>query len=395
MTVFKRLSLSLVFVLLMFATFSCEKDLTGGKPMDSVKLYSTTIRSLTDMGLVTGDDSENKTGINWNVGGTDLGIPIYDKANNKMYIAFGDTFSGNDQTGNWRSNIMAVTTDLNASDGITIDSFLNNDRPVAKQFIDSKKVDNLEITTIPTGGIVIGNAIYVHYMSVRVWGLPGEWDINYNGVVKSTDQGLTWQRVNNLTWAESKIEAVQVATGMEVSELNNRIAPNFLQVFPIKADDGFIYIFGIPGGRSGGAKMGRVLEEKYEDFAEYEYFTGYNQNNEPIFVKGKAGLDAILNNDNAYVISPKVAEISVMYNKYLGKWMALYQVGDKLIYRTADNPWGVWSKHEIVTTYAEFPILYCGFMHEVYSEQNGKVIYFLMSQWAPIYNSRLMRLEFN
>ncbi len=391
---FKRLLIGIVCIILSLGMFACKKENGEEKPMNNVTLYSNKLESLQDLGLITGDDSPNKTGENWNVGGTDLGIPIYDEANQKMYIAFGDTFSGADQRGNWRSNVMAVTTDLDASDGITIDSFLNNNRPIAKEFIPSRKVDNLEITTIPTGGIVIGDSIYVHYMSVRVWGTPGEWDINYNGVVKSVDGGETWTRVNNLTWAESNEDYVQTVTGMDGVELNKRIAPNFLQVFPIKAADGYIYIYGIPGGRSGGAKLGRVLVENYEDFFEYEYFNGYDENEDPIFIKGTAGLEAILKNDEAYVISPKVAEISVIYNKYLEKWVTLYQVGDKLIYRTADHPWGVWSRHEIVTTYKEFPILYCGFMHEAYSEENGKVIYFLMSQWAPIYNSRLMRLEF-
>ena len=221
MTVVKKLSLWLFFVLLLFLVSSCKKP-PHEELGESVKLYSSTLKSLHDMGLVTGDDSVNKTGENWNVGGTDLGIPIYDEANQKMYIAFGDTFSGNNQQGNWRSNIMAVTTDLDASDGITIDSFLNNNRPIAKEFIPSKKVNNLEMTTIPTGGIVIGDALYVHYMSVRVWGLPGEWDINYNGVVKSVDQGITWERVNSLTWAESNTEEVRTVTGMNASELNNR-----------------------------------------------------------------------------------------------------------------------------------------------------------------------------
>jgi len=394
---FKRLLIGIVCAILSLGMVACNRENKEEEPVDNETLYSNKVESLVNLGLITGDDSPNKTGQNWDVGGTDLGIPIYDEANKKMYFAFGDTYSGADQHGNWRSNIMAVTTDLDASDGITIDYFLNNNRPIAKEFIPSRKVDNLEITTIPTGGIVIGDSIYVHYMSVRVWGTPGEWDINYNGVVKSVDGGETWTRVNNLTWAESNKEYVETVTGMDVIELNKRIAPNFLQVFPIKAADGYIYIYGIPGGRSGGAKLGRVLVEKYEDFFEYEYFNGYDENDNPIFIKGTAGLEAILENDKAYVISPKVAEISVMYNKYLEKWITIYKFNNsgRLVFRTSDNPWGVWSDEELITTADDLPGGFYGeFMHEIYSEKDGKVIYFIISQWKPIYNSRLMRLEF-
>ncbi|NLB85336.1 MAG: DUF4185 domain-containing protein [Acholeplasmataceae bacterium] len=386
---FKRLLIAVVCVILSLGMFACKKD--------GIKVYSSKIKSLKDMGLITGDDSPNKTGENWNVGGTDLGIPIYDEANQKMFLAFGDTYSGADQLGNWRSNVMAVTTDLDASDGITIDSFLNNNRPVAKEFIPSRKVDNLEITTIPTGGIVIGDSIYVHYMSVRVWKGSGEWDINYNGVVKSVDGGETWTRVNNLTWAESNEDYVQTVTGMDGVELNKRIAPNLLQVFPIKSADGYIYIYGIPGGRSGGAKLGRVLVDNYEDFFEYEYFNGYDKNKDPIFIKGTAGLEAILENDSSYIVPPTVAEISVMYNGYLKKWMILYKTNSvgRLIFRISDNPWGAWSDEELITTAKDLPGGFYGeFMHEAYSEKNGKIIYIIISQWKPIYNSRLMRLEF-
>ncbi len=381
--------------MILFIVFSMTLMLVGCKE-GGIKVHSKAVKSFKIVAPFTGDDSFNKTGEFWDVGGTDLGIPIYDEANGKMYFAFGDTYSGPDQLGNWRSNVMAVSTDFDASDGVVIDSFLNNNRPVAKEFITSRKVDNLEISIIPTGGIVIGDAMYVHYMSVRFWGGgPGEWTVNYNGVVKSVDQGLTFERLVDLTWAESNNEIVQTVTGMDVAELDTRIAPNLLQVFPIKAADGYIYIYGIPGGRSGGAKMGRVLVSDYEDFSKYEYFTGYDANNNPVFVKGSAGLAAILTNDDSYVIPPNVAEISIIYNKYLEKWLIIYKVYDKLLFRTSVNPWGLWSEAELLTTVQDLPGGFYGeFMHEVYTEKDGKIVYFTISQWKPIYNTTWMRLEF-
>lgn len=68
----------------------------------------------------------------FDVGGTDLGIPFtYTYKNQEeedvteLRILFGDTFSNEYLVGNWRSNVMAVTTDFDFTDGITIDSFVS------------------------------------------------------------------------------------------------------------------------------------------------------------------------------------------------------------------------------------------------------------------------------
>ena len=57
--------------------------------------------------------------------------------------------------------------------------------------------------------------------------------------------------------------------------------------------DGYVYIYGIGGGRSGGTKLGRVKEEQIEDFEAYEYFAGYNSDGEPIWRSGSNGLQYI------------------------------------------------------------------------------------------------------
>ena len=45
------------------------------------------------LGFVTGKNSKNDTLSRFRVGGTDLGMPLYNSATNEMFLAFGDTFS--------------------------------------------------------------------------------------------------------------------------------------------------------------------------------------------------------------------------------------------------------------------------------------------------------------
>ena len=70
------------------------------------------------------------------------------------------------------------------------------------------------------------------------------------------------------------------------------------------------------------------------------------------------------------------------------------QVGNKDLYiRLADKPWGEFSEAILIARQTDYPVLYCGFIHEKYTEENGKVMYFFMSRWDE-YNVEVMRLEF-
>ena len=63
-----------------------------------------------------------------------------------------------------------------------------------------------------------------------------------------------------------------------------------------------------------------------------------------------------------------------------------------MVFRTSENPWGDWSTPINLVGYDTYHAMYCGFMHEKYMEQDGKVVYFMMSYWWD-YESILMKLE--
>ncbi len=67
--------------------------------------------------------------------------------------------------------------------------------------------------------------------------------------------------------------------------------------------------------------------------------------------------------------------------------------------RVADRPWGPWSDSTFLFD-RKFPFgykcnsVYGGLTHERMTENGGKTVHFLYSQYAPVYQTSVMRLEF-
>ena len=76
-------------------------------------------------GIFSGELGYNDTK-QYKVGGCDLGFPLYDSVNDKLYLLFGDTFQENNFKYDWRSNSMFLVKELDKSGRIIVDHFLNN-----------------------------------------------------------------------------------------------------------------------------------------------------------------------------------------------------------------------------------------------------------------------------
>ena len=331
-------------------------------PEDQYELSA--VKNIHMLGMVTGEYSENRTKTNYGVGGTDLGIPV-DKGE-ETFLFFGDTFKNETQTDNWRSNVAAVTTDRDYTDGITFDRMITTKTGVAKELLKGKKKEGDEVTKIPTGGISIGDTLYLSFMSVRHWGDPGLWDCNYGSVAKSTDNGETWEILEELQWpGESR----------------------FCQMYPVIVGD-MVYVPGISGGRDGAAALMRVPVSSYEDFDAYEYMTGMGEDGAPIFEQGPQGLE----NACEFLEKP-VGEMSFLYSEYLGEWLVTYISGMDIVVRSSKEIWGPYSEPVTIAAQEDFPGLYGAFMDPYYVSEDGKKVAFLMSLWSPVYTVALMEME--
>lgn len=384
----------------------------------------------------------------WDVYGTDLGIPVYSEAQKKMYFLFGDTFgAGNpddpSKGKNWRGTIAGYTSDLDFTNGIKWEGFLDDANGDARQLVPAHYTPNdakIERTKICQGGIEVNGALYFFYESIRYWGphASGIWFLNFGGTIKSTDGGKTFSKLYDLTWIEpTDEEGIKVARDLTLEDMSfvpargvefdakAHVAPGFGQMYATDGKDGYIYVYGRPGGRKKGIKVGRVKKENIESFAAYEYLTEFD-GDKAVWKPFREGLDAIIANpEKADVIPAPTSNMSVQYNEYLGKWMLIYfypggegsyfEADEKpcgIYYSLGDTPYGPFTTPELVLPYnhpeltRELPGainkngLYGGFTHEKMYREGGKIVPIIISQWHDrvglprIYGSRLFEIEF-
>ena len=406
--------------------------------------------------------STNDTKQNGEVSSTDLGYPVWDETQNRLLLFFGDTHGKwseataptPDKVGakHWRCNVMMVSEDEDYSDGLDITGYLTQDGITATghaiELIKGHKSNSssavwLERSKLPTGAIAIDGTIYMGYVSKYKWGYAVD-SVCYGGVIKSTDGGATWERVNSLSWANhssgtgsefgdgTKGQQASIIEEMMNEDINLNLNiqkgdPNWVDIEDhegyfytflnmVDGRDGYIYIFGEGGYRSSGIKLARVKKEQFEIFEEYEYLQGYDENQNPIWLSYRKGGLKNQNSKDAsvgYVLGDNETKLypsTAMYNAYLGKWIISTISAQKggIFFAMADNIWGPYdiNNTEMVFTFADSYLLsrnsdgtrnsliYCGFVNEHLTEDNGRVMYMIISQYSPIYQSSLVKIEF-
>jgi hypothetical protein len=304
----------------------------------------------------------------YDVGGTDLGI-MWAMGNGKIGMFFGDTF-GNDWSAanggggngsNWRSNVLAFSTDQNLDDGLTFSGMATDSSGKACEIIPSphNTSGNGSYTSIPTAAIRVNGVDYVHYMDVRQWGVPGSWVTNSSGIYSSSDDGKTWVKCTTVTFAS---------------------ASKFAQA--AYADkDGYVYMMGTPSGRNGAAYLARFAEADILNQPAYQYWGG------------SAGW--VSSETNAVsVIDAPVGELSLVFNTKYNLWLVTYLDGQnyQIILRYASSLTGPWSGTKMLVNGNDYPGLYGGFIYPY--NNNGDDLYFTVSMW-PYYNVFLAKAHIN
>lgn len=371
--------------------------------MREIKLNSKYFSKAREISAVLGEYAYSPT-TEYDVGGSDLGIPCYDAKRNLMYFWFGDTFTETNLIGtHWRSNVCGITGNFDFSKGIKWDRFLcdgdGNAREISHS-LKSKDAERREVTRIPTGAICINGVHYLFFMSICEWHTAAGWDVNFCGLMKSCD-GENFEQVQSVYFTCCNEQVTETLLNVSSDEYARHFNANFAQVFAIEKD-GYVYLFGIPGGRKGSVKLARVRKEHIENQAEYEYLCDND-----CFVKGFDGLKQSSDSDANVICGPFVGEVSVCYCKRKNKYFMTYlQANDQdkahcgIVLRASDDLIH-WSDAELLLTYYDYFLLYGGFMHEKLSSADGSKMYMMLSQWVSPraedhgYNVKLMELSLN
>lgn len=308
---------------------------------------------------MTGRNSVSATDTRWLVSGTDLGI-AWDNGSGQTLTLFGDTFGDwagpGGGGGDWRSNVLLRSNDQDLSDGITYDSAVEDRQGHAAELIPSKKVDGVEMTTIPTAAISVGKRQYMAYMSVRHWGPPGQWDTNFNQFAYSDDNGQTWSTEGAPRWT------------------NNADGTDPFQMVAFARDQGYVYMFGTPNGRLGKAHVARAPERQLLRKSAWRYWDGKRW--------------GTTQSAAAPIVDANVSELSVRKDEATGRWQMVYLEDSDIVLRQADSPTGPWTDRQVAVTFADHPGLYGGFIDP---RSTSRELYLAVSQWDP-YNVYLMRL---
>lgn len=383
------------------------------------------------VGWVTGQNNSAYPGFNWQqtnntagfgIYGTDLGIMWENGLTGKIQLAFGDTFSGPNMTGSWRSNVLLLSTDTNLTNGLTL-----LQTGYANQFIPSAPgalfpFINSETTIIPTAAISVDDEQYVNYMSVKSWDTPGRWTNNYNAISKYDPDTDKWvlvrSTIRSAGWFRSSTPYVAGSQNFQqaayVLQPEDQVAPG---------EDRYLYAFGTPSGRAGSAYLSRVPAEELTDLSKYEYWDGTAWTDKLAYAAPviggstrSAGLIGPLidwaNDPNVFggmlgglfgaKTGGNVSEMSVQYNDYLDKYVVLYGNGaNNVIMRTADTPEGPWSDPVTIATSLQYPGLYAPMIHpwsgtgkltDSHGDPDVSTLYWNMSLWGN-YNVVLMETD--
>ena len=130
---------------------------------------------------------------------------------------------------------------------------------------------------------------------------------------------------------------------------------------------GYVYIWGVEGDLDYGKSapyLARIPAATISTGRGLEFFDGVSFSGRPVFAAGERNAVALFHDD-----PDCMSHLGVQYNPFVREWIMLYNCGGKGVeMRSAQQPWGTWSKPQLIFSLAPNRTArtgYCYFMHEV------------------------------
>ncbi len=263
----------------------------------------------------------NLTGARYELTATDLGIPFRHK--DRTFILFGDSFGGHG------GDAIAFTSDTHPDDGLDL-QFVTDAEGVYKPIIiPGIRQDAFEV---PTEGVSVGNRMYVYHTTDS----SAAATMGRSVLAVSDDDGLTFKYLYDVS------------------------RQYFINVSIVQQGDRLM-TFGSGVYRQSNVYLAAQPATEINTRGSLRYYTGLDKAGQPQWSGREQDARALFD-------QPCVGEFSVSYNRFIDKWIMLYNCARSqargILVRTADQPWGPWSDAQVLfDPWADNG--YCHFMHTI------------------------------
>jgi hypothetical protein len=351
-----------------------------------------------------GQPTLNRTESRFGLVGTDLGSSF--EHDGKLYFLFGDTIKarsgrGREEEGGPRqgrgNDSIAFTDDVDPEDCLRL-QFVTD--PGGR--FHSPEVPGVSLLgfEVPTGGFSLNGTMYVFFTTDH-----GEQRVMGRSVLaRSRDGAQSFE----LLYTISTEKFINIAP----------VVVDTTEVPGLPKDDGQgVLLWGSGRYRRSDPFLAYLPGAGVEQRESIRFFAGLEGNGRPRWSADEA--DAV-----PLFAHPCVGELSVAWNRFIKKWLMLYNCNDPrgINFRTSETPWGPWSEAQVLFNPWE-DNGYCHFMHVSWEfrrcdsvhdpgrenvwggeygpymipsfttgDESRTTIFFTMSTWNP-YNVVLMRAE--
>ena len=301
----------------------------------------------------------------WFFGDTLIG----DRPEESLWYIFGNPVGGQDLSGKGPFEQMITNTglilrDKTGRDGLNDFSYILNPDGKLRQLVLPLSDDDPEKDrTWCMHGCKLGDKLYLFYMRILMLEeggdpLPVGFKIIGTGLAVASGPDWMFERVEHngspLIWSADQ--------------------PQFAAAVLIDAQAEWVYMYGSlqADEYKYHAYLARARPDDMASIDRYEYFAG-----DPS-AWSKEVYDATV------MFSGMPNELSVSFNPYLGRYLAVHSVGltGEIVGRTAARPWGPWSdatvlwKVEPPEKPIPYPrIIYAGKEHPELADDNGRILY--------------------
>lgn len=260
--------------------------------------------------------TETRTQSRYGMTGSDLGVPF--SHNGRTYVVFGDTHGG--ISGD--RDPISYTTDTDLEDGLQL-TFLSNGstwRPITIPGISQGAFE------VPLDGVSVSNIMYLYHSTDNSASVT----MGRSVLAASLDNGQNFI----LLYTFSTNHFINVS----VNKVNVFDWPGA----PLSSGDG-LFIFGSGTYRASNVHLAFQPVSAIQTAGSLRYFSGLDAGGNPLWSSNEA--DAI-----ALFDQPCVGELSVGWNKFIRRWVMLYNCDSPrgINFRTARQPWGPWSQAQVL-----------------------------------------------